>query len=231
MRRLLLILPVLCLGCVDEPMPEPSIKNALEGNKTAAELPIGGGKAPEAGDVPQTGTFQVAFTTTAGPFTIEVDRSWAPIGAQRFHDLVSSGFYNDAGFFRVLKDFMVQFGLPADPANIARWGAISDDPVLKSNKPSYVSFATAGPNSRTTQIFINYEDNANLDDQGFSPFGRVIEGMENVRRINGQYGQTPDQGQIRTQGNTYLKKNFQDLDYVVSAKFVTEDAGGEEEAD
>lgn len=227
MRRLLFVLPVLCLGCADDPLPQPSIKNALDGNLSSSQLPVGGGKTLESGDVPQTGTFRVEFTSTAGPFTIEVDRSWAPIGAQRFHDLVSSGFYDDAGFFRVLKHFMVQFGLSADPAANLNWKEIPDDPVIKSNKPGYVSFATSGPNSRTTQIFINYEDNANLDDQGFSPFGKVVEGMENVRRINGEYGETPDQGQIRSNGNSYLKKSFQNLDYVVSAKLVN-DEGKEE---
>jgi peptidyl-prolyl cis-trans isomerase A (cyclophilin A) len=169
-------------------------------------------------------TFQAKFETTAGDFVIEVEREWAPNGADRFYQLVSSGFYDDCKFFRDIPDFMVQFGINGDPNIQKNWreATIKDDPVMKSNKPGYVTFATSGPDSRTTQIFINYEDNRRLDSMGFAPFGRVVEGMDVVKKINSQYGDTPSraQPQIQARGNAFLNEKFPKLDGVKKATIV-----------
>ena len=173
-------------------------------------------KAPE--------TFQAKFETTAGDFVIEVKREWSPNGADRFYQLVSSGLYDDCKFFRVVPGFMVQFGINGDPKVAAKWreATIKDDPVIKSNKRGFVTFAKSGlPNSRTSQIFISYADkNTFLDSQGFSPFGQVIEGMDVVDKINSQYGEKPDQSQVQSRGNEYLNDKFPKLDGVTKATIV-----------
>ena len=166
-------------------------------------------------------TYKAAFDTSAGKFVIEVHRDWAPKGADRFYNLVKNGFFDECRFFRVVPNFMVQFGINGDPEVQSHWrgaGAnLSDDPVKQSNKKGYVTFATGGPNTRTTQVFINFKDNAFLDGQGFSPFGEVTSGMDVVEKINDQYGEKPNQGSIQQQGNTYLKASFPKLDYVKHA--------------
>ncbi len=164
-------------------------------------------------------TYSVLFQTSAGDFTVQVNRDWAPHGADRFYNLVKNGFYDGCRFFRVVPGFMVQFGLNGDPSVQAAWrGAnIPDDPVKQSNKRGYITFATAGPNTRTTQVFINFADNAGLDGQGFAPFGRVTKGMDVVDKINSGYGEKPNQGSIQMQGNAYLEKEFPKLDYVKKA--------------
>jgi peptidyl-prolyl cis-trans isomerase A (cyclophilin A) len=178
-------------------------------------------KAPE--------TFNVLFNTTKGKFTVEVTRSLAPNGADRFYNLVRSGYFTDVAFFRVVPGFMCQFGIHGDPDVSAKWreAAIADDPVKGSNTRGTITFATAGPNTRTTQLFINFGDNTSLDGQGFAPFGKVIQGMDVVDKINGEYGDGPpggsgpDQGRIQNEGNAYLKKDFPKLDYVKSATIVS----------
>lgn len=170
--------------------------------------------------------YKVKFTTTKGDFIVEVHRDWAPNGADRFYNLVNNGFFDDNAFFRVVKGFMVQFGVTGDPKVNAAWiqASIPDDPVKQSNKPGMITFATAGPNTRTTQVFINYNDNANLDGQGFSPFGYVSSGFNVVQALNGEYGdgapfgKGPDQNRIQTEGNGYLKREFPNLDYVKMAR-------------
>ncbi len=164
-------------------------------------------------------TFKAKFETTAGDFVIEVHREWAPNGADRFYNLVESGLYDDCKFFRVLPNFMVQFGINGDPKISAKWrtARIKDDPVMKSNKRGFVTYAKAGPNSRTSQVFINFKSNSNLDPQGFAPFGEVIEGMDVVDKINSQYGETPDQGEIQALGNEYLNAKFPKLDGIKKA--------------
>ncbi len=175
--------------------------------------------AGQSADEKAPATFKVKFDTSAGPFVVEVNRAWAPIAADHFYTLVKNGFYDDARFFRVVPGFMVQFGINADPAVQAKFkNSIQDDPVKESNKKGYVTFAqTSAPNSRTTQIFINYKDNAFLDGQRFAPFGQVISGMEAVEKINSEAGEKPNQGAIQSQGNAYLKKEFPKLDYVKKA--------------
>ncbi|HAD60222.1 MAG TPA: peptidylprolyl isomerase [Planctomycetaceae bacterium] len=170
--------------------------------------------------------FRVKVTTSKGDFIIEVTREWAPLGADRFHELVKKEFYKEARFFRVLPGFVAQFGMHADPKIHSQWvnKKIKDDPKVAgvSNKKGYLTYAHAGPGTRTTQLFINYGDNARLDDLGFPPFGRVIKGMEVVEAINAEYRQDPDQGQIRSKGNAYLKENFPNLDYIKEMKIVKE---------
>ena len=169
-------------------------------------------------------TFQAKFETTAGDFVIEVHRDWAANGADRFHELVSEGLFDECKFFRVVKGFMVQFGIHGDPKVSAKWrkARIKDDPVMKSNKRGFVTFATSGPNSRTTQVFINYADNKNLDSMGFAPFGEVIEGMDVVDKLYGGYGEKPSKAQqeIQEQGNEFLKTNFPKLDGIKKATIV-----------
>ncbi len=170
-----------------------------------------------------TGTFKVRFESTAGDFVVEVHRDWAPLGAERFYQLVKSGFYDECRFFRVMPGFMVQFGISGDPATQRNWERrIQDDSVTVSNEKGYVTFATSGPHSRTTQIFVNYNHNEQLDSQGFSPFGEVIEGMHNAEGIYAGYGEEPDQGRITNVGNSYLKKSYPDLDYVKKASVIEE---------
>jgi peptidyl-prolyl cis-trans isomerase A (cyclophilin A) len=181
-------------------------------------------KAPE--------TFRAQFDTTKGKFTIEVIRSLSPNGADRFYNLVRSGYFTDIAFFRVIPGFMCQFGIHGDPAVSAKWreAAIADDPVKGSNTRGTITFATAGPGTRTTQLFINFGDNTGLDGQGFSPFGKVTEGMDVVDKINSEYGEGapsgngPAQGRVQFEGNAYLKKDFPNLDYIKSATIVPADS-------
>ena len=168
-------------------------------------------------------TFEVKFTTTKGDFVVQVNRAWAPIGADRFYNLVKHGYFTNAAFFRVIPGFMVQFGLSADPAvnRVWRTANLKDDPVTQSNKPGMITFATAGPNTRTTQLFINYGNNAALDAQGFAPFGLVTSGMDVVQQIYSGYGESPDQGAITAQGKAYLDKSVPKLDSIKSATIVS----------
>ena len=169
-------------------------------------------------------TYQVKFETTAGDFVVEVHPDWAPRGAERFQELVKGGLLDDCRFFRVIKDFMVQFGINGDPEVSKEWRTktIKDDPVKKSNKRGYITFATSGPDSRTTQIFINYKVNRGLDDQGFAPFGQVISGMDVVDKLNDKYGGDPSefQGEIQSQGNKFLDAKFPGLDSITKATIV-----------
>ncbi len=172
---------------------------------------------------PAPETYQVKFETTKGDFVVDVTRAWAPNGADRFHEAVKAGFYNDCRFFRVVPNFMVQFGINGNPEVQTKWreANIKDDPVTKSNTRGMVTFATSGPNSRTTQIFINFKNNSGLDNQGFAPFGKVSEeGMKIVDKINAEYGEQPNQSSIQRQGNEYLKASFPNLDYVKKASIV-----------
>jgi peptidyl-prolyl cis-trans isomerase A (cyclophilin A) len=170
--------------------------------------------------------YKVKFDTSVGVFVVQVTREWAPHGADRFFNLVKNGFYNDARFFRAIPNFMVQFGINGDPAISAVWrnAQIPVDPVKQSNKRGYITYAMgASPSTRTTQVFINFRDNGNLDSMGFAPFGQVVEGMDVVDKINTMYGEGaprgkgPEQGRVQSEGNAYLIKNFPKLDYIKTA--------------
>jgi len=167
-------------------------------------------------------SYKARFDTSKGAFVIEVRREWAPNGADRFFNLVKNGFYDNARFFRVVSGFMVQFGINGDPTISTPWreAKIKDDQVKQSNKRGFITFATSGADSRTTQVFINFVDNSRLDGMGFSPFGQVISGMDVVDKLFADYGEGaprgrgPDQSRIQTEGNDYLTKSFPNLDYV-----------------
>ena len=169
--------------------------------------------------------YKARLDTSKGVVVIEVRRDWAPNGADRFYNLVKNGFYDNARFFRVISAFMVQFGINGDPKLAAPWRAatIKDDPVKQSNKRGFITFATSGPDSRTTQVFINFGDNGGLDGQGFAPFGRVLSGMEVVDQLFNEYGEGaprgrgPDQSRIQREGNEYLMKDFPRMDYIKKA--------------
>jgi peptidyl-prolyl cis-trans isomerase A (cyclophilin A) len=169
--------------------------------------------------------YKVKFDTSKGAFVVEVHRDWAPNGADRFYNLVKNGFYDNTRFFRVIEGFMVQFGINGDPNIAAAWrdANIKDDPVKQSNQRGTITFATAGPDTRTTQVFINFGDNSALDGQGFAAFGKVASGMDVVDSLYNGYGEGapngngPDQGRLQQQGNAYLQKAFPKLDFIKKA--------------
>jgi peptidyl-prolyl cis-trans isomerase A (cyclophilin A) len=173
-------------------------------------------------------TYSVEFDTTKGTFVVTVHRAWAPRGADRFYNLVRAGFFDGNEFFRVVKGFVVQFGISGFPQVSRAWRNtnIADDPVKAHNTSGTITFADAGPNTRTTQVFINLGNNsgapARLDSQGFAPFGEVTSGMGVVDRLYGGYDDTPtnDQAQIEQEGNAFLKKRFPKLDAVIRARVV-----------
>jgi peptidyl-prolyl cis-trans isomerase A (cyclophilin A) len=173
--------------------------------------------------------FHVKFETSQGDFLMEVHPEWAPHGAARFKELVEAKHFDECRFFRVIEGFMVQFGIHGDPKVAAAWKSknIPDDKVTQSNTRGMVTFATAGPNTRTTQLFINFGNNSFLDRQGFSPFAKVVAGMEVVDKLYNGYGEGapqgrgPSQGRIQAEGNAYLMKDFPKLDYIKTARIVT----------
>lgn len=224
--RGVLALATVVLGCSGGSRQEES--SAASGSATdSAAARVGDFRNPADPSMQATApaVFRVKFETSTGDFVIEVHRDWAPVGADRFYNLARSGYFDDVRFFRVLDGFMAQFGIHGEPAVAARWRAqqIPDDPVKQSNTRGMLSFATAGANTRTTQLFINFVDNRRLDASGFAPLGQVIEGMEIVDRLHSAYGEgprAPDQGRIQTQGNAYLKQDFPRLDYIKRASIV-----------
>jgi peptidyl-prolyl cis-trans isomerase A (cyclophilin A) len=197
-----LIIPLLLIlaGCASKETPAPA--------------PTKTGPAPA--------EFKVKFDTSKGAFIVEVHRDWAPHGADRIYELVANKFYDDARFFRVVRNFVVQWGIHKDPDIEALWRQLQivDDRVTQSNLRGFVTFATAGPNTRTTQVFVNLRNNSQLDGQGFAPFGKVIDGMDVVDRMYGGYGEQVQQGMIERQGNQYLETNWPQLDYIKTARVV-----------
>ena len=178
---------------------------------------------------PAPGEYKVRLQTSKGDVLILVHRDWSPFGADRFYELTKLGFYDGNRLFRVLRGFIVQWGLTGDPKLNGDWSkrTIKDDPPKVSNKIGTVVFATAGPNSRTTQVFINLGDNSSsLDPQGFTPFGEVIQGMDTVTSFYADYGDGPpsgtgpDQESIAAFGNSYLEEHFPKLDYIKTARVV-----------
>ncbi len=212
-NRLLILLLALaaasCTGDADSDAPP------MEGNPLLDPTSTSMNKVSPA-------VWRAAFATNKGDFVLEVHRDWAPNGADRFYNLMSNGFYDDSRFFRVIPGFMVQFGIHGDPEIGQHWreARISDDPVTQSNTRGFVSFATSVPNSRTTQIFINFGDNANLDEMGFAPFSQVVEGMDIVDQLYSAYGDGaprgpgPEQGRVHAEGNEYLDAEFPFLDRI-----------------
>ena len=170
-------------------------------------------------------SYKAKFETSKGAFVIQVTRAWAPNGADRFYNLVKNGYFDNVRFFRAISGFMVQFGINGDPALNAKWrvARIQDDKVGQSNTRGMITFATSGPNARTTQVFINYDDNSNLDGMGFAPFGKVVSGMDVVDKLYTGYGEGapngrgPDQNRIQSEGNAYLNQSFPKLDHVTKA--------------
>ena len=225
------LLPALCgaallAGCVrpHEDPNAPKLTDAAETDEIAETDEAGAAAADE---VVVGEPYRVLLDTTEGPVTIAVDPVWAPRGAARFRELVDSGYYDGAAFFRVIPGFMAQFGLAADPKETVKWRSrvIPDDPVRVSNTAGRVTFATGGPNTRSAQVFINYGDNSRLDRDGFSPFGEVVEGMENVRSLYGEYGGGPDEGgrgpnqQDAAEGGArFLDAKYPNLSKIVSAR-------------
>lgn len=188
----------------------------------------GPGKDPQAPD-----TYQVRFDTSAGPFVVSVKRELAPRGADRFYRLVKDGYYDDLRVFRVVDGFVAQFGMAGDPQVNAKWrdATFPDDAVKSSNKKGTLTFATSGPDSRTTQLFINLADNERLDRMGFAPFGEVSEGMDVVTKFYSGYGEAPQQPRIAAQGNRYLDAQFPKLTKITSARVVAENGKAVESAD
>ena len=218
---LLPLLALLVAGCGGE-------GGSAGGGTTASDSPLLDPASPEmTATAPET--YRARFETTKGTFVVEVQRSLAPNGADRFYNLVRNGYYDGVRFFRVIDGFMAQFGMHGDPEVTAAFRAapIQDDPVAASNARGTVTFAMTGqPNSRTTQVFINYRDNSNLDAMGFAPFGEVVEGMDVVDQLHSGYGEGapngsgPSQAQIQAEGNEYLEREFPQLDYIEQATIV-----------
>jgi peptidyl-prolyl cis-trans isomerase A (cyclophilin A) len=179
---------------------------------------------------------RIKFETSKGDFVLALEREWAPIGADRFYNLVVNDYFTDVRFFRNVAGFMVQFGIHGDPAISRVWkeATIADEPVKSSNAKGYITYAKGGPDSRTTQVFINLTDNMRLDQMGFSPFGKVVEGMDVVERLYGGYGDSPQRGgrgpsqmKIVMEGNEYLIRDFPELDYIKKATVLKEEPAAE----
>ncbi len=194
----------------DEPEETPE---SLKPDAALFDPSLANEKAPE--------KFQVKCDTSKGSFVIQANRNWSPKGVDRFYNLVKIGYFNDIAFFRVIKGFVVQFGISGDPQINRKWqnATITDDPVKESNQRGFLTFAMGGPNTRTTQLFINLTDNVRLDQMGFSPVGQVVEGMSVIDSLHSGYGEGapgghgPSQELIRSRGNKYLKSEFPNLDY------------------
>ena len=207
-----------------EPKPEPAKPEVLKVPEGASPLLTN----PKDATAEAPAKYKVKFTTNEGDFVVEVNRDWAPNGADRFYNLVKMGFFDEVVFFRAVENFMVQFGISPYPEVSAAWrpARIKDDPPKEANTRGRLTFATSGPNSRTTQLFINYKDNSFLDKQGFSPIGEVVEGMDIVEKLYKGYGdgpprgKGPNQGRMQMEGNAYLKKDFPELDFIKTARVV-----------
>jgi peptidyl-prolyl cis-trans isomerase A (cyclophilin A) len=194
---------------------------ALTGSCSRSEPPKKAEEAPAPAKPTVENTYKVRFETSQGPFVLEVHRDWAPLGAARFEELVKDRFYDGARFFRVVPNFIIQFGIAGDPKMTTKWNKpIKDDEPVRTNSYRSVAFATAGPETRTAQVFINLRSNQTLDKQGFAPFGMVTEGMEIVEKLYSGYGEAPDQQKIERQGNSYLTSNFPRLDYIKTARIL-----------
>ncbi|MBI5208778.1 MAG: peptidylprolyl isomerase [Elusimicrobia bacterium] len=209
--------------------PAPAAGQAAPAAPAGQAQDFRGLLSPETATAKAPDVFRAKVATTKGDFVVEVTRAWAPNGADRFFNLVKIGYYDDVAFFRVIGGFMAQFGIHGSPEVNAKWrpARIMDDPTgVQSNKRGTVTFAMGGPNTRTTQLFISFGDNAFLDNQGFPPFGVVKEGMDVVDKLYNGYGEGapqgrgPEQGRAQMEGNAYFKTAFPDLDYIKTARIV-----------
>ena len=223
-RQMFFVLAWSCLaGCGSGP-------NHVKGETPVTKAPAlanADGEIQQVAGEAAEGDYKVKFETSAGNFVVLVHRDWAPVGAERFHELVTAGFYDDCKLFRVVlkpEPFMVQFGINGDPKVMDKWREekIKDDPVRKSNKKGYITFATSGKDSRTTQVFVNYTANSRLDNLGFAPFGEVVEGMDIAEKFYSVYGEAPSkqQGRIQSEGNKFLEANFPNLDSIKKATII-----------
>jgi peptidyl-prolyl cis-trans isomerase A (cyclophilin A) len=207
------------------------MRNSLRGAAAVLLFVLAGcgGSPPAAKETPAPAkkpprdVYRVKFETTAGNFTVEVTRAWAPFGADRFYELVQEKFFDDARFYRVIRRYIAQFGVPADPAAAEKWRGrrLVDDPPKEKNRRGTLAFAQSGPNTRTTHVFVNLADNSRLDSQGFVPFGRVVEGIETIDKITFLYGETANDPKIEAQGQAYLKSIYPRLDYIKAARLVS----------
>ena len=205
---------------------------------TASTAGSGGGPVPVATlkeptsaefSHPAPERFDVLFETSQGEFVVEVHRGWAPLGAERFYNLVRAGYYDGLRFFRVIPGFVAQFGIHAEPGVNEAWRSfrIPDDPVVQPNRRGTLTFATAGRDTRTVELFLNLADNVHLDAYGFAPIGVVISGMDAVERLFSGYGegaprgQGPDQGRLQAEGEDYLSRDFPQLSRILSARVVS----------
>ena len=246
---LLLSLSVFAVGCGSKEAEQPAEKPSVEQIKKATQVPElkalntgDGGNEPLRNPSLATATAPAEFTvmlhTTKGDVLLEIHRDWAPNGADRLYNLVKVGYFQDVAFFRVIGGFMAQFGMHGDPIINTAWknSTIADDPVRESNRRGFVTFAqTNAPNSRSTQLFINYGNNKNLDSMRFAPIGKVIDepgkggGMSVIDALYAEYGEGaprgrgPSQGKLAAQGNTYLHTEYPNLDYIISARVCGED--------
>lgn len=216
-----------------EPEPKPAEttekappKEPLPGKAAPKPKPAGPNPAllnPSLAKEKAPAQFRVKFETTKGTFIAQVTRASAPLGADRFYNLVKMGYYNDVAFFRVVDGFMAQFGINGDPKVNDKWesASINDDPTRESNVRGAISFASRPqPNTRTTQLFINFGDNSQLDSRGFAPFAKVVEGMDVVDQLYKGYGESPRQDLAQSQGNSYLRTQFPKLDFIKRASVV-----------
>jgi peptidyl-prolyl cis-trans isomerase A (cyclophilin A) len=214
----------------EKPKPPPAVEPAGKNPPAASAVPklLLDPSLPEWSQTAPA-EFKAKFSTSKGDFTALVKREWAPKGADRFYCLVKNGYFDDVRFFRVVEGFMAQFGINGAPEVNAAWKntTIPDDPVVESNKRGMISFAMRGPNTRTVQIFISYDDkNTRLDAMNFAPFAKVVEGMDVVDKLYNGYGEGaprgrgPDQGRVQAEGNAYLNSDFKELDFVKSARIV-----------
>lgn len=215
------------VGQVSEPFRTRSgwhILKVLARHQRSSKASAPPAKAPPPPKLNIPAVYKVKFDTTKGSFVVECHKDWAPLGAARFYTAVQQKVYDDCRFFRVVKGFVVQWGIPGNPAVAAKWRTmtIPDEPVKQSNTVGTICFAKGGPNSRTTQVFINLRDNSNLDAMGFAVFGKVVKGMDVVNALNGEYGEAPSQAQqqIQMMGNAFLDKQFPDLDSIKTARIV-----------
>jgi peptidyl-prolyl cis-trans isomerase A (cyclophilin A) len=216
---------VACNNTPAEPSPSQRPADAAAAEDAAQAEPDAKLLAPKDANEQAPETFKVKFVTTKGDFVVEAHRDWSPNGADRLYNLVKIGFFTDIAFFRAVEGFMVQFGIHGNPKVAKAWqnANIQDEPVKEGNKRARLTFAKTGlPNTRSTQMFINYGDNSRLDKMGFSAVAEVVEGMSVVDSLNKEYGERPSaqQGEITRNGNAWLRKQYPNLDYIKSAELL-----------